>query len=87
MSTPADRAPQVASLWGGVRDDIQNGTDFTAAAASAQAQAETAEGGRRGKYESSMLPLGASYGDEIAIPEVPTAHSKHVGGDDAGYSS
>jgi hypothetical protein len=61
-------AGPVADTVGMQRERLSTGR---AAVAAAQSQAHTADGERRGGYESAMLPLGASYGDQIVLPEVP----------------
>ena len=38
-------------------------------------------------HESDAAPQGSQIGTTVDLPEVPTAHSKHVGGDGAGYPS
>jgi hypothetical protein len=43
----------------------------------------SADGGRRTGYAADMAPLGASYGDEMALPPVTSDWSKHTGGSDA----
>jgi hypothetical protein len=67
---------------GGVLADI-SGVDFTAEAAAAMAAAMSADADRRGRYATGMSPLGASYGDEMALPPVGSDWSKHTGGSDA----
>jgi len=57
----------------------------TADWAAAQAAGHAAEMGRRQGYAGDINPLGSDYGDLMNLPEVPTAHSKHVGGDGDGY--
>lgn len=37
----------------------------------AQSAGMAAETGRRTSYAADMAPLGASYGDEMALPDVP----------------
>ena len=70
MTTPADYPSSlVVSLWGGVRDDVQNnvvGAD-TAALAAAQGQAENAENGRR--QLAARLP---GHGAQIPMPPAPS---------------
>jgi hypothetical protein len=55
--------------------------------AAAMGPGMAAEHDRRDGYAADMAPMGASYGDEMALPEVPTVHGKHVAGDGAGYAS
>ncbi len=50
-----------------------------AGVAAAQAAGQAAETGRRLGYEADIRPLGASYGDEMILPPVPCAESKHTG--------
>jgi hypothetical protein len=38
-------------------------------------------------HQADALPQGGQIGVPMDLPEVPTAHSKHVGGDGAGYPS
>ena len=40
---------------------------------------------RYGELQSDTYGLGSQIGDLLPLPEVPDAHSKHTGGDDAGY--
>jgi hypothetical protein len=42
-----------------------------------------ADAGRRTGYAADMSPLGASYGDEMALPLVTSDFSKHTAGSDA----
>jgi len=35
--------------------------------------AMAADANRRGRYATTMSPLGASYGDDLALPEYGTA--------------
>jgi len=51
--------------------------------AAAQSYGMSAGGGRRTGYAADMAPLGASYGDEMALPPVTWDWSKHTGGSDA----
>jgi hypothetical protein len=41
--------------------------------AAAQAAGMSADSDRRGRYETSMKPLGASAGDQMDLPVVPSA--------------
>ena len=61
----------------GGRDDV------AADPAGAQASAEA----RLGELEPDTFGQGSAIGDVLALPEVPGAHSKHIGGDDAGYAA
>ncbi len=38
-------------------------------------------------HEVLTHPQGSALGVQLDLPEVPTAHSKHVGGDGDGYAS
>jgi hypothetical protein len=62
---------------GGVRDLTGERLSQLAASAAdisaAQAFGVSADGDRRGRYEASMKPLGASAGDLMDIPVVPSA--------------
>jgi hypothetical protein len=40
---------------------------------------------RYGELQSDTYGQGSTIGDVLALAEVPDAHSKHIGGDDAGY--
>ena len=40
---------------------------------------------RYGELQSDTYGQGSTIGDVLALPEVPDAHSKHIGGEDAGY--
>ena len=46
-----------------------SGVDFTADAAAAMHAGMAADADRRGRYATAMSPLGASYGDDMALPE------------------
>jgi hypothetical protein len=45
--------------------------------AAAQASGMAADSGRRTGYQSDLLPLAASYGDEMTLPPVGSDWSKH----------
>ncbi len=47
----------------------------------------TAAKARYGAHEADTYGLGSVIGTLVDLPEVPAAHSKHVGGDDGGYPS
>jgi hypothetical protein len=70
-SGPADAESQVS----GVRDLTGERLSQLAASeaefAAAQALAQSVDGGRRGRLEADMAPLGASYGDLMPLPPVP----------------
>jgi hypothetical protein len=53
----------------------------------AQVAGMNVDADRRAHYAADILPQGTSYGDEMNLPPVPTEHSKHTGGDDAGYAA
>jgi hypothetical protein len=58
--------------------------------AAAQAAGNSAETGRRLGYEAHIRPLGAFYGDQMTLPPVPCANSKHTGpppADGGGYAA
>ena len=61
-------------------EQAQAGTDAAAAAMSAGMSAEQ---DRRSGYHADMLPAGASYGDEMALPVVPAYAT--VAGDSGDY--
>jgi hypothetical protein len=52
---------------GGVLADT-SGVDFTGDPAAAMAAGMSADGARRDHYATTMSPLGASYGDDMALP-------------------
>jgi hypothetical protein len=56
---------------GGVLADT-SGVDFTADASAAMHAGMTADADRRGRYATTMSPLGASYGDDMALPAYGT---------------
>ena len=56
---------------GGVLADI-SGVDFTADAAAAMHAGMAADADRRGRYATTMSPLGASYGDDLPLPPYGT---------------
>jgi hypothetical protein len=68
---------------GGVRDLTGERLSQLAASeaecAAAQAFGQSADGGRRAGYAADISPLGASYGDAMALPEVTSDYSKHTG--------
>jgi hypothetical protein len=49
-----------------------SGADFTADASVAMAAGMAADADRRGRYATTMSPLGASYGDDMALPAYGT---------------
>ena len=55
---------------GGVLADT-SGIDFTGDAAAAMASGMSADADRRGRYAAGMSPLGASYGDQMAVSSPP----------------
>jgi hypothetical protein len=75
-ATPAVVAPTprfpYGSEQGGALTDT-SGVDFTAEAAAAMSSGMSADADRRGRYEASMNPLGASAGDLMTLPPVPSA--------------
>jgi len=83
---PTPRIPG-GSEQGGVRDLAGERLGQLAASeaecAAAQSYGMSADGGRRTGYAAGMAPLGASYGDEMALPPVTSDWSKHTGGPDA----
>jgi hypothetical protein len=84
--SPTPRIPG-GSEQGGVRDLAGERLGQLAASeaecAAAQSYGMSADGGRRTGYAAGMAPLGASYGDEMALPPVTSDWSKHTGGPDA----
>jgi hypothetical protein len=66
---PIPRFPSGA-VQGGVVTDI-SGVDFTGEAAAAMHAGMAADADRRGRYAASMSPIGASGGDQMAVPVVP----------------
>jgi hypothetical protein len=56
---------------GGVLADT-SGVDFTADAAAAMHAGMAADADRRGRYATTMSPLGASHGDDMALPAYGT---------------
>ena len=49
-----------------------SGVDFTADASAAMAAGMAADADRRGRYATTMSPLGASYGDSLNLPPYGT---------------
>jgi hypothetical protein len=90
-ATPAVVPPTpvfpAGSAQGGVRDLTGERLSQLAAAeadaAAAMSLGMGADGGRRTGYAADMSPLGASYGDEMALPLVTSDFSKHTAGSDA----
>jgi len=65
-------------------DADPGGRDTVAAdPAGAVANAEA----RFGELAGDTYGLGSHIGDALDLPEVADAHSKHIGGDDAGYAA
>jgi hypothetical protein len=83
---PTPRFPS-GNGQGGVRDLTGERLSQLAASeagcAAAQSAGMAADGGRRTGYAADMSPLGASYGDEMALLPVTSDWSKHTGGSDA----
>jgi hypothetical protein len=63
---------------GGVLADT-SGVDFTADAAAAMHAGMAADADRRGRYATGMSPLGASYGDDMALPTYGTGEATVAG--------
>jgi hypothetical protein len=76
---PADQMP-VAGTTGQQQERLTQGRG---AVTSAQTAGQDAKAALNAKYEADMMPMGASYGDEIALPDVVSDWSKHTGGSDA----
>ena len=75
---PGSTGPADAGLQlGGVRDTtgerLSQLATAEAAIGAAQSAGQVADADRRGRYEASMAPLGASYGDAMDLPPVPSA--------------
>jgi hypothetical protein len=101
--TPADSAPQPpgqmpASSWDiqapyapGEHQPVYTGGDADPGGrdvvAGTPADAVSNAQARYHEIQSDTYGLGSVIGDVMALPEVPAAHSKHLGGDDAGYPS
>jgi hypothetical protein len=81
VAPPTPRFPSGNEQGGWLTDT--SGVDFTAEAAAAMAEGMAADSGRRTGYQADMLPLAASYGDEMVLPPVGSDWSKHTGGSDA----
>ena len=71
MSTP--RHPVTGRFM--APGDEASDVDAAVAAAAARSHA----------LEAQTFGFGSVIGEVLALPDVPTAHSKHAGGDDAGY--
>lgn len=73
---PTPRIPG-GSEQGGVRDLTGERLSQLGAAeadiAAAQSAGQSADAGRRLHYVASQTPLGASYGDQMDLPPVPSA--------------
>lgn len=67
-SMAAPDAMQAADTTGQQQERLTAGRDAVAAA---QASASAAETDRRGRYAADMASLGASYGDLLALPDLP----------------
>jgi hypothetical protein len=80
-SVPATHevAPPSAITQPGVPSPL--GDDASGSVAGAVAAAEARYHG----HEVLTHPQGSELGTLMGLPEVPAAHSKHIGGDDAGY--
>jgi hypothetical protein len=77
--TPPDAGPVADATGQRLEQAAQERQDWAAAQAAGQA----AKAAGNAKYESSMLPLGASAGDLLPLPPVISDWSKHTGGSDA----
>jgi len=73
---PTPDAGPVADTTGQQQERLTAGRDAVAAA---QAQAHAAEADRRAGYAADLAPMGASYGDEMTLPDVISDTSKHTG--------
>jgi hypothetical protein len=56
-----------------------SGVDFTADAAAAMHAGMAADADRRGRLATGMSPLGASYGDDLQIPDYGTGEATVAG--------
>ena len=65
-------------------DADPGGRDDVAASVAASIDAALA---RQAEHRGDVNAQGSRIGDLMNLPEVPTAHSKHVGGDGDGYAS
>jgi hypothetical protein len=72
-------APQ--PVYAGGDADAGGRDDVAAAVAGAVANAEA----RFREHQTDTYGQGSQIGDYLTLPEVPSFHSKHTGGDDAGY--
>ena len=71
VAPPTPRFPSGNQQGGWLTDT--SGVDFTAEAAAAMAAGMAADADRRGRLAASMAPLGASAGDQMDLPPVPSA--------------
>jgi hypothetical protein len=74
VQRPGAREPGGA-VQGGTRDTVGERLSALSAAeaaiGAAQSAGMAASADRRGHYEASMAPLGASAGDAMSLPDVP----------------
>ncbi len=77
--SPADAASQIGGVMPATAMFAEQAAAGTADCAAAMSSGMGADADRRGRYEASMAPLGASAGDALSLPEVISDHSKHTG--------
>jgi hypothetical protein len=70
-----------------VSPNVADGTAYGDDVASSAGAAVLAAQARYHAHQKDTYGQGSTIGVAMDLPEVPTAHSKHVGGDDAGYPS
>ena len=78
-SGPADAASQIGGVMPTTAMFAEQAAAGTADCAAAMSSGMGADADRRGRYEADISPLGASYGDDLALPPVTSDTSKHTG--------
>jgi hypothetical protein len=73
----------ISPIYVGGDADAGGRDDVSASVAGSIANAQA----RYGEHQRDTYEQGSTVGDLLDLPEVPGQHSKHAGGDDAGYPS
>jgi hypothetical protein len=77
VDTPGGQPIAMAGSPGPQGDDVSSSVAGSVLAAEA----------RFASHQQDTYAQGSQIGTPMVLPDVPTAHSKHVGGDGAGYAS
>jgi hypothetical protein len=71
--SPANAGSQIGGVYDGTGARQAQMGALESECAAAQSYGMSADGARRDHYAQTMSPLGASYGDDLPIPPVPSA--------------